>query len=601
MVIYFHCCNYEKGPPGWLLDAFGRSGYHPAMVPLLQMNPQNQNRSDILSRETGLHPALVQVMINRGFDSPEKIQAFLNPDLRGMADPFEIPDLEAAAERLAEAVLSGRKIGLFGDYDADGVTSTSVFVNFFKALGREVEWWVPNRLSEGYGLSQSGLEYLAQKGVELLVTADCGSSDLELLELAGRMGLEVIVTDHHKLAPQRPEGLLFVNPQREDCSPAFKALAGVGVVFFLLAGVRAKLRERGFFGALPEPNLKAYLDMVALGTLADVVPVTGQNRIILKAGLELLAQPARVGLEALAGVAKSSRPLTSRDVAFDLAPRINAPGRLGRAGLGVDLLTCTEADQAAKLAREMDRLNRERKRVEAEVLSQALAQVEAKGDPRNQLALVAAHEEWHLGVLGIVAARLSQLFYRPCFILKIEGDTATGSGRSIDRYHLHKGLEALSGMLLRYGGHSQAAGLTLKAENLNKFSAALEGEVGRTLGQPDLVPSLTMDADLPLDELDDGFVAQVERLSPFGTGNPEPVFGAGRVGPVSVRRVGKNGAHLKLNLRQGRRTWPAIAFNQGHLASGLGGAVRIAYRPVRDNFKGRSRISLHLKAIVPDR
>ena len=571
------------------------------MVPYLQTIPQNQTRSDILSRETGLHPALAQVMLNRGFDSPEKIQSFLNPDLGSMADPFAIPDLEKAAGRLAEAVLAGEKIGLFGDYDADGVTSTSVFVNFFKSLGQEIEWWVPNRLSEGYGLSQSGLEHLAQKGVRLLVTADCGSSDLELLELAGRMGLEVIVTDHHKLASSKPKGLLFVNPQREDCADEFKPLAGVGVVFFLVAGVRAKLRERGFFNGLPEPNLKAYLDLVALGTLADVVPVTGQNRIILKIGLGMLAEPDRVGLKHLAGVARSSLPLTSRDVAFDLAPRINAPGRLGQAGLGVDLLTCGDAERAAELAQTMDRLNQERKKVEARVLSQALAQVQAKGDPRGQLALVAAHEEWHLGVLGIVAARLSQHFYRPCFVLKIEGDTATGSGRSIDRYHLHKGLESLSGMLLRYGGHSQAAGLTLKAENLDLFQAALAGEVGKTLGQPDLVPSLTIDTELPLDELDEGFIAQVEQLAPFGRGNQEPLFGASRVGPTGIKRVGKDGAHLKLNLRQGRRTWPAIAFNQGRLAPSLGGKVRIAYRPVLDSFRGRPHISLHLKAIVPER
>lgn len=571
------------------------------MVPNLQTIPQNQSRSAILSQETGLHPALAQVMINRGFDSPQKILDFLNPDLRSMADPFTIPDLEPAAERLAEAVTLGHKIGLFGDYDADGVTSTSVFVNFFKSLGQEIEWWVPNRLSEGYGLSRSGLEHMAQKGVRLLVTADCGSSDLELLEEAGRMGLEVIVTDHHKLAPARPQGLLFVNPQREDCAEEFKALAGVGVVFFLIAGVRAKLRDRGFFNGGAEPNLKAYLDLVALGTLADVVPVTGQNRIILKTGLELLADPGRIGLRSLAGVAKSRFPLTSRDVAFDLAPRINAPGRLGRAGLGVDLLTCEDADQALALARRMDRLNQERKKVEALVLAQARAQVEAKGDPAGQLALVAAHEEWHLGVLGIVAARLSQHFYRPCFVLKIEGETATGSGRSIDRYHLHKGLETLSGMLLRYGGHSQAAGLTLKAQDLDRFHAALAGEVGRRLAQPDLIPSLTIDTELPLDDLNEGFIDQVERLAPFGRGNQEPLFGASGVGPTAVKRVGQGGAHLKLNLRQGRRTWPAIGFNQGGLASRLGGKVRIAYRPVLDSFRGRSRISLHLKAIIPER
>ncbi len=571
------------------------------MVPRLQMNPQNQEQADIIGEEVGLHPALVQVMINRGFRSSEMIHDFLNPSLGAMADPFTMPDLEAASERLARAVIKGEKIGLFGDYDADGVTSTSVFVNFFKSLDRDVAWWVPNRLIEGYGLSKEGLDYLAQEGVKVLVTADCGSSDLEFLTLARGMGFEIIVTDHHQLAPRQPEGLLFVNPQRSDCPRVFKTLAGVGVVFFLLAGLRVKLREMGYFSEKPEPNLKECLDLVALGTLADVVPVVGQNRIILKVGLKLLADPERVGLEALAGVAKCNRPLSSRDVAFDLAPRINAPGRLGQAGLGVDLLTDSDPDRAGSVAREMDRLNRERKKIEAEVLAQARAQVESGGDPQSRMALVAAHRDWHLGVLGIVAARLSQHFYRPCFVLKIEGETATGSGRSIAPYPLHEGLEALSGMLLRYGGHSQAAGLTLKAENINRFTAALEGQVGRVLGGPDLVPSLTLDAGLDLDELDDRFVAQVERLSPFGTGNREPLFGAEKVGLLSTKRVGKNGAHLKLSLRQGRRSWPAIGFNQGYLASSLTRSVRIAYRPVRDSFRGRSQISLHLKAVMPDR
>ncbi len=570
------------------------------MVPRLNMNPQSQNRAVLVANELGLHPALAQVLINRGLSSPEVIHSFLNPELGAMADPFKIPDLEAAAERLARAVIKGEKVGLFGDYDADGVTSTSVFVNFLKALGNEVEWWLPNRLTEGYGLSRDGLEHLAGKGVKILVTADCGSSDLEFLSLARSMGLETIVTDHHQLAPQQPEGLLFVNPQREDCSPVFKALAGVGVIFFLIVGLRAKLREMGFFEQRPEPNLKEYLDLVALGTLADVVPVIGQNRIILKAGLELLAEPRRVGLEALAGVAKSGRPLSSRDVAFDLAPRVNAPGRLGQAGLGVDLFTSSDPAQAKRLAQEMDRLNQERKKVEAEVLAQALDQVASRGDPRNQMALVAAHSEWHLGVLGIVAARLSQKFYRPCFVLKIEGETATGSGRSIAQYPLHKGLESLSGMLLRYGGHSQAAGLTLRAEDINKFTAALEGEIGRVLGQLDPVPCLNLDTDLDLDQLDGRFVDDLERLSPFGTGNPEPLFGASRVGLISARRVGRDGAHLKLSLRQGRRTWPAIAFNQGPLASRLTRSVRIAYHPVLENFRGRSQLSLHLKAIMPE-
>jgi single-stranded-DNA-specific exonuclease len=561
--------------------------------------PQTPALAQSLGAAMRLHPALAQVLINRGLGEPQAAQEFLNPGLDQMANPFDLPDLEPAAARLAEAVLGGEKIGLFGDYDADGVTATAVFVKFFRELGQEVAWRLPDRLTEGYGLNNEGVASLAAQGVRVLVTADCGSSDLEQVDLAGRLGLTVIVTDHHQPGPEAPPCLAFVNPARPGAPAEFRGLAGVGVIFYLLIGVRAKLRERGFFQGRPEPSLKDQLDLVALGTLADVVPVVGQNRFLLAAGLRLLAEPRRVDLAALAQAASQSGPVSARDVAFSLAPRINAAGRMGQPELGVELLLAESPAQAEELAHQIDRLNARRKQVETEVLGRARAQLLAQGDPRRRLALVAADPEWHSGVLGIVAARLAKEFNRPCFVLRIEGETASGSGRSIEAFALHDCLARLSPLLVRHGGHSQAAGLTIRTTELTRLGQALESEVGRALNETDLAPRLTIDAPLDLDAVDDLLVAGLDRLGPFGPGNSEPLFAADRVGLLSARAVGPGGSHLRLTVRQGRQSLPAIAFNHGRLWSQLGPLGRIAYRPVRASFRGREQLELHVHSILP--
>ena len=340
--------------------------------------------------------------------------------------------------------------------------------------------------------------------------------------------------------------------------------------------------------------------MVALGTLADVAPVVGQNRIILTAGLETLSQGTHPGLAALIQVARIKSPVSPRDVLFGLAPRLNASGRLGQAELGLELLTAADGDQVDALAQELNRLNSRRQRIEQAVLAEAEKALAAQGEPDQKLALVAAGQDWHAGVLGIVASRLSRRYHRPCFVLRIEGETAVGSGRSVEPFHLYQGLERLAPLLLRYGGHSYAAGLTLETKLLDRFAQALEAEVGRSLSQADLVPRVVVDSPLDLDEIDSRLVSDLERLAPFGPGNPEPLFSAEKAGLLANRRVGKNGAHLALTLRQNQKTWPAIAFGLGHLADRLPPTVKIAYRPQYDNFRGKKGLKLHLSDIQPD-
>lgn len=565
-----------------------------------RLKAQNLELAANLSKELGIPVAMAQVLVNRGLGDPETSRTFLEPSLNKLADPFSLPDLDRATERLAQAVINQEQVGIFGDYDADGVTSTALMVLGLRSFGLKASWFIPSRLTDGYGLNQRGLDKFIDQGVKLIVTVDCGASDHEQLAAAVQSGLEVLITDHHKLGPDWPEAEAFVNPQRPDGPDHFKCLAGVGVAFYLIVGLRGKLRQKGWFNGGPEPNLKQLLDLTAIGTLADVCPVIGQNRILTAHGLEVLSQTARPGLRALFDKARVDGQATSRDVLFGLAPRINAAGRLGQAEKALELLLCEDEREATRLADHLEQLNRERQEVEQTVLAEALEQLEQRGDPRQRLALVAVGEGWHPGVLGIVASRLVRRYYRPAFALTIDGDTATGSGRSIESFPLHHGLTAVSEHLIRYGGHAQAAGLTLAADKVSPFALALENEVGRVVPPDQFTPPLDVDAVLDLDDIDDFLVDCLQRLAPFGPGNPEPLFTAANVGLLSASTMGRDGSHLRLKVRQDRRTFSAIAFGQGKLFGRLPSLARIAFQVNRNTFRGRNSLEITIKSIVPN-
>ena len=565
-----------------------------------RIKAQNPDLAANLSNELNIPGSMAQVMINRGLSDPEDGRTFLEPSLKKLADPAGLPDLDRAAERLARAVINQEHVGVYGDYDADGVTSTALMVLALRSFGLEASWFIPSRLTDGYGLNQRGLDEFLNKGVKLVITVDCGASDHEQLASAAKSGLEVLITDHHKLGPDWPEAEAFVNPQRPDGPDHFKCLAGVGVAFYLIAGLRGKLRQKGWFNGSREPNLRQLLDLTAIGTLADVCPVVGQNRILTAHGLEVLSQTTRPGLRALFDKARVTGQATSRDVLFGLAPRINAAGRLGQAEKALELLLCRDERQATQLADHLEQLNRERQEVEQTVLAEALDQLRQQGDPRQKLALVAVGKGWHPGVLGIVASRLVRRYYRPAFALTIDGDTATGSGRSIESFPLHHGLTALSDYLIRYGGHAQAAGLTLAADQIPPFAMALENEVGRMVPPDQFTPPLDVDAVLDLDDIDDHLVDCLQMLAPFGPGNPEPLFTAAGVGLVSASPMGREGGHLRLKIRQGRRTFGAVAFGQGKLINRLPSLARIAFQVSRNTFRGRNSLEVTIKSIVPD-
>ncbi len=438
--------------------------------------PEQPEQVRELSARHGLPPLVARLLLNRGLNGAEEIQAFLDPTLERLYPPFGLADLEVAATRLGQAVRRGEPVGVYGDYDADGITATCLLTQFFSELGLECCNYIPDRLKEGYGLKVGGLKELAAK-TGLLVTVDCGISDAAEVAWARDQGLEVIITDHHEIPPELPPALAVVNPKRGAPDYPFSELAGVGVALLLALGVRAELRSEGWFSRHQEPNLKSYLDLVALGTAADVVPILGENRILVSQGLKVLEESRRPGLVALKEVTRlEGKPISFRDVVFRLAPRLNAAGRLGQARCALELLLCDDLAQARLQANYLHNLNRQRQALEETMLREAAALVR-----RDRLAqrpvLVLAKEGWHPGVLGIVAARLAEEYHRPVAMVSLQNGRGRGSARSVEGFHLFKGLQACREVIGRYGGHAAAAGFDLAAENL----AALQDQAGTGL------------------------------------------------------------------------------------------------------------------------
>ena len=548
-----------------------------------QAFPERLDLVQQMSFHHGLPPLIARLLLNRGLADPEEILAFLDPGLERLASPFDLPDLDVAAARLARAVRRSEPLVVYGDYDADGLTAASLLTQFFQELGLPCTTYIPDRLTEGYGLNQPALEKLAAQA-RLLVTVDCGVSDVAEVAWARDHGLEVIITDHHELPPELPPALAVVNPKRAGEAYPFEMLAGVGVALLLALGVRARLREEGWFKTHPEPNLRGYLDLVALGTAADVVPILGENRILVREGLKVLGETRRPGLLALKEVAgMNGKTVSFRDLCFRLAPRINAAGRLGQALGALQLLLATDLNQARSQARILNELNRRRQSLEGEVLEQAKGLIRQQALDRRPV-MVLGREGWHPGVLGIVAARLAEEFHRPVALVGLKEGIGKGSGRSIPGYHLFQGLEACRQYFLKFGGHEAAAGFVIRQENLAALQADLEETFLAQTGELQLRPTLKVDAAVEFSDLDQGFYQHLERLRPFGPGNPEPVFMCEGVECLTSRVVGER--HLKVQLSQGGVVIEAIAFDQAPLHP-LSGPLEVAFSTRFSTFMGQ--------------
>ena len=547
---------------------------------------------ELLVKECGIHRLVAAFLVNRGITGPAAASRFLSSSLADIHDPYLLLGMEQAVERLVAALDRGERVCVYGDYDVDGITSVALLIGFFRAIGLDCFYHIPKRLEEGYGLSVEGIDSAAAHGARVIVTVDCGITAVAEAAHCIDVGIDLLITDHHTPGDAIPQALAVINPLRPGCPFPFKLPAGVGVAFNLLIALRGRLRERRYFAGKEEPDLREYLDLVALGTVADIVPLVDENRVFVKYGLSALTNSARKGVQALKAVAGVSGPVGCGAVGFRLAPRLNAAGRLEDAALGVELMLCNNRQKAVEMAAELDASNAERQALEQEILRDALAMV--KGTPKlsGRKSIVLASEAWHPGVIGIVASRIVDMFHRPTILIALQDGNGRGSGRSIPSFHLHDALLACSEHLLKFGGHKHAAGLSIDESTLEGFVEKFDEVAGGLLTDSDLTPQLGIEAELSPNEITAQLVETIDSLAPFGMGNPEPVFML-RQAKVAGRRILKE-SHLKLTLLAGGKAFDAVGFNMAGKMP-VPEVVDVAFSLQINNWNGRQNLQLRLK------
>ncbi len=550
-----------------------------------------------LERDLGILPTTARLLINRGLVSAIDAASFLRPDLSTLHDPMLLKGMDAAVERLMRAIRDGERIVVYGDYDVDGTTGAALVVLFLREIGADPVCYIPERLTEGYGLNTNAIRSLADDGARLLITVDCGSSDRTEVEFASTLGVDVIITDHHEVPPDGPPpALAVVNPKQEGCAFPFKGLAGVGVAFNLVMAARMALRSEGWF-TVEVPNLKRYLDLVAIGTVADMVPLVGENRILVSYGLKEIAAGARPGVRALMDVAGlGPGPVKASDVGFKIAPRINAAGRVARARVAFDLLTSTDGARAQALAKKLDAENSARQKVEARILDEAVEMVE-DGAGDGDRAIVLYSEGWHSGVIGIVASRLVERYSKPVVMIAVDGEKGKGSARGVRAFDMVEGLRDSGHLLERFGGHKAAAGLTISLENIEEFKREFTRYANEVLTDEDLVPELSLDAVVTLGDVTGRLVTEIEGLAPFGCSNREPLLCIEDADIRAARVVGSN--HLQLDLLQNGSKRSAIAFGLGRLHPIGGPGYSVAFSPYMDEWNGTRRLKLKVRDLRP--
>ncbi len=555
-----------------------------------------------LSSELRIPILLAQVMAARGWDVPDRAAQFLSAKLADLHEPKLLPGLTDAVERIVSAVKSNRRVTIYGDYDVDGVTSTSILWHCLQLLGAKVDYYIPHRMEEGYGLNCDAIRTLAEEdATRLVITVDCGITSCKEAALAKELGLELIITDHHQFDGTLPDALL-VHPRLPGSTYPFGDLCGAGVAFKVAWGICQQLGE----GGKATPRMKEFLTsavgLAAIGTVADVVPLVGENRIIVRFGLASLVEKSSIGLKALMKVAgvDLAKALQSEDIGFAVAPRINAAGRLGQARLAVELLTTDDTARAIWLADYLNELNKNRQTVERRILKHAKEMVGENPHWEQSAALVLAHEDWHPGVIGIVASRVAEHFQKPTVMISLHrpDDLGQGSCRTFAGFDLHSGLETCREHLFSFGGHKAAAGLKVKKENIDAFreSFCLHVSENHTVTDRDL--EIAIDAEVRLADLTLQAVTGIEKLGPFGAENRRPVFAATQVEVVGQPdRIGEGKRHLSLRVKHYGKTMRAIAFGQGDWAdeiAAVGGPISICFAPTINRFRGQENVEMQL-------
>ena len=556
-----------------------------------------------LSSELGIDPVLAELLVHRGVTSFEQSRAFFRPSLDDLHDPFLMKDMEAAVERLHRALSSGENILVYGDYDVDGTTAVALVYSFLRELSPRIDYYIPDRYDEGYGLSYKGIDWAAENGFSLMIVLDCGIKAGEKVAYAAGKGVDVIICDHHLPEDELPHAAAVLDPKREDCSYPFNDLSGCGVGFKL---VQAYASSHG----IPFSKLIPLLDLLAVSIASDLVSVTGENRILAHYGLKQLNEAPRKGLEAmirLTGIDKSH--LSIDDIVFKIGPRINAAGRMESGRIAVELLTATDEETANRIGSEINRHNNERKDIDRKTTQEAVAMVESgkvlKGldDISLKHTTIVYNPDWHKGVVGIVASRLVEYFYRPTVVFTRSKDFVTGSARSVHGFDIYAAIESCSDLLENFGGHIYAAGLTLREENLPEFCRRMDEKVSKTIIPQQLTPVIDVDSRLDFEQMTPKFLRILKLFQPFGPGNAAPVFLTERVyDNGSIRKVGAEGGHLKLELLQesfAYGTQSAIAFNMPEFYEYIkgGNPIDICYSIVENYYRGNSSTQLRIKDI----
>ena len=554
-----------------------------------QYYEQDKDIVNKIAEEHGISTLLAKILVNRGIVDSKQIKVFLEPQRHDFHNPFDMLDMEMAVNKIIEAINNKEKTIIYGDYDVDGITSITVLKKFLNERGLDVDYYIPNRLEEGYGLNKEAIEEIAKKGYKLMITVDCGISGVEEVELANSLGIETIITDHHEQLDVLPNAYAIINPKRRDNTYPFRGLAGVGVVFKVIQAISMKLN-------LDEKEYLKYLDIVCIGTISDIVPLVDENRVIAKLGLMLVKCTKNVGLKEL--IQESGyKKIDSGMVSFGIAPRINACGRMGKQEEALELFLTDNPEKAKTITKRLNEYNTQRQETEKQIFEQAISELE-KENLEEKSSIVLAGENWHHGVIGIVASRITEKFFKPTILICIEDDIGKGSGRSVPGFDLHEALAQSSKYLEKYGGHEMAVGLSLKKENIQEFKNHFE-EYAKSKGVKDIVPIINVDSEITKKDINKATVEQIKLLEPFGEQNKQPLLIYKNLKIASIRALSE-GKHLKLMLKDENEIINAKGFNLGELSEEylIGDKVDVVVTLEINAYNGQEQIQINLKDIM---
>lgn len=548
-----------------------------------------EEKVEEISNKFNISKLLAKILVNRDIVEDEEIKIFLNPTRNDFYDPFLMPDMEIAVNRIIKAIENKEKVVIYGDYDVDGITSTTVLKKFLAERGLDVGYYIPNRLEEGYGLNKEAIEEIINQKYTLMITVDCGISGIEEIELCNKLGIDTIITDHHEQLEELPKALAVIDAKRRDNKYPFRGLAGCGVVFKLIQAISMRL-------GLDDKEYLKYLDIVCVGTISDIVPLVDENRVIAKLGLMLIAQTKNIGLRTLI-IESGYKKVDSTTISFGVAPRINACGRMGYQNEALKLFLTDNIEEAREITAKLNKYNAERQSKEKEIFEQAISVLE-KEDINNLSSIVLCGDNWHHGVIGIVASKIAEKFFKPTILICFEGDEGKGSGRSLPGFDLHGALVASSEYLEKYGGHEMAVGVSLKKNMYNKFKEKFE-KIAIEQDIKDIIPVIKIDGIITSKDISKETVKEIEKLEPFGEKNKTPIFVYKNLKIDSIRALSE-GKHLKLTLKDDNLLINAIGFNLGHLSEEytLGDKIDVAGVLEINNFGNQEIVQINIKDIM---